>query len=130
MGAPAQVVTRRVIEKIPKCPLLWLKNLMPTHVDETWRAQVTGVLNKCIDAYDDIADGYIMEYHQKVYGEEALARQWASCGMQHLYRAFRAVVAKTMSFTDWDIVNCHSSLLMQMCPLHNIKCLFAHRLYV
>ena len=74
MAAPAQVVTRRLIEKIPKCTLLWLKNQVPTYVDEDWRAQVTGALNKCIDAYDDNADGYVVEYHQKVYGEEALAR--------------------------------------------------------
>ena len=82
----------------------------------------TGALNECIDAHDDNANGYVVEYHNKVYGEEALSRQWASCGMQGVYKPFRADIAKAMTLTDWDIVNCHPSLLMQMCALHDIKC--------
>ena len=106
MAAPAQVVTRQILEKIPKCKLHWLQTQVPKYVDEKWRGQVSGALNKCIDNYDDSAGGYLVEYHQKVYGADAYARQWASCGMQRLYGPFRGILAKAMELTDWDMVNC------------------------
>ena len=75
MTAPVQVVTRQLFERIPKCKLNWMQIQVTKYVDEEWRAQVSGALNKCIDNYDDSAGGYIVEFHQKLYGADAYARQ-------------------------------------------------------
>ncbi len=64
--------------------LRWLQTQVDKYVDKEWRVQVSGALKKCIDRYDDSTGGYIVKYNQKVYGTDAYARHWASCGMQRL----------------------------------------------
>jgi len=99
---------------------------LQTQVDKCiykeWRAHVSGALNKCNDNYDDSAGGYIVGYHQKMYGADAYARQWASCGMQRLYAPFRGILAKDMELTDWNIVNSHPVLLAQLCGQYSLSC--------
>jgi hypothetical protein len=90
----------------------WLQTQVPKYVDEEWRGQVSGALTKCIDRYDDSTGGYVVEYYQKVYGGDAYARQWASCGMQSLYAPFMGILAEAMELTDWETVNCHLALIM------------------
>ncbi len=97
---PAQVETRQTFEKIPKCKLHWVQIQVDMYVVKEWRGQVSGALKKCIDRYDDSAGGYIVEYHPKVYGTDAYARQWASYGMQRVYSPFRGALAKAMELTD------------------------------
>ena len=118
---PAQVVTRHILDKIPKCKSRWLQTQVDNYVDKEWRGQVSGALQKCIDRYDDFAGGYVVEYHQKVYGADAYARQWTSCGMQRLYTPFRGILAKAMELTDWDIVNFHPALLVQLCGQYSVS---------
>jgi len=42
--------------------------------------------------------------------------------MQRLYRSFRGTLAKTMELTDWDMVNCHPALLVQLCGQYSVSC--------
>ena len=121
-ATPSQVVTLRRLETFPKRTLQWLMTIVELHVDEAWRPQVAGALERCIEAYDDSAGGYVVEYHKKIYGGEAIGRQWASCGMQRLYAPFRGAMAKHMRLRDWDMVNAHPTFLVQICGRLGISC--------
>jgi len=67
-----------------------LQTQVDKYVDKEGRGHVSGAFKKCIDRYDDSAGMYIVEYNEKVYGADAYARKWASCGMQRLYAMFMA----------------------------------------
>jgi hypothetical protein len=84
------------------------------HADEASRPQVAAAIQRCIDAYDDVDEGYVVEYHRKVFGGNVAGRQNASCGMQSVKKKFRATIARTLHLTDWDIKNCHPTLLPQL----------------
>ncbi len=112
----------RRVERIQKCQLGWLKAHVENYTDEGWHAQVSAAIQRCIDAYDDVEEGYIVEYHRKVFGGNAAGRQFASCGMQSLYKPFRAAIARASQLTDWDIKNCHPTLLLQLCERLGVPC--------
>ena len=42
--------------------------------------------------------------------------------MQPLYKPFRAAIARTLQLTDWDIRNCHPTLLLQLCEHLDVPC--------
>ncbi len=90
----SKIVTMRRVERIKKCQLGWLKAHVENYTDKGWHAQVTAAIQRCIDAYDDVEEGYVVEYHRKVIGGSAAGRQFALCGMQSLYKPFRAAIAR------------------------------------
>ncbi len=79
-------------------------------------------IQQCIDAYDDVDEGYVVEYHRKVFGGNAAVRQFASCGMQCVYKPFRAAIARASQLTDWDIRSCRPTLLLQLCEHLDVPC--------
>ena len=42
--------------------------------------------------------------------------------MQSLYKPVRAVIARASQLTDWDIRNCHPTLLLQLCEHLGVPC--------
>ena len=86
----------RRVEKIQICQLGWLKAHVEDFADEGWYAQVAASIQQCIDAYDNAEDGNVVEYHLKVFGGIPAGRMFASCGMQSLYKPFRAAIARTL----------------------------------
>ena len=63
----------------------------------------------------------VVEYHCKVFGGNPAGRHFASCGIQSLYKSFRAAVSGASQLTDWDIRNCHPTLLLQLFEHLNIS---------
>lgn len=120
MSAQTPVLLRR-IEQIGRVHLRWLRSKVPEVNDEDWVAQGYAAIDRCLENYSDADGGYLVEYHQKIYGRP-IGRYWASCGMQRLYAPFRAVIARAMGLTDWDMVNCHPHLLLQLCDKHDLEC--------
>ena len=118
----SKLVTMRRVEHIKKCQLGWLKARVDFYADEASRPQVAAAIQRCIDAYDDEEEGYVVEYHRKVFGGSPAGRQFASCGMQSLYKPFRAAIARASQLTDWDIKNCHPTLLLQLCEHLGVPC--------
>jgi hypothetical protein len=112
----------RRVERIRKCQLGRLKAHLENYTDEGWHAQVTAAIQRCIDAYDDVKEGYVVEYHRKVFGRNVAGRQFASCGMQSLYKPFRAVIASASQLNGWDIKNCHPTLILQLCEYLGVPC--------
>ena len=124
MTTPEKGVTRQTLEKIPKCKLQWLQTQVQKYVDDEWRARFPALSKNAMTVTMILPVGHLVEYHQKVYGADAIARQFASCGMQRLYAPFRGILAKAMELTDWDIVKCHPALLVQLCGQYSVSCPF------
>jgi len=116
------MITMRRVEKIQICQQGWLKAHVEDFADEEWYAQVATSIQRCIDAYDNAEGGYVVEYHRKVFDGIPAGRQFASCGMQSVYKPIRAAIARTLQLTDWDIRNCHPTLLLQLCEHLGVPC--------
>jgi hypothetical protein len=112
------------IEKFPLIKLYWLIEQVNFVYagDKDKIPQVKAALKKCVKAYDGTLGGYYVEYSKKEYEEGPIGRRYASCGMQSMPRAFRAIIAKSMKLTDWDMVNSQPTLLVQLCAVYGIDC--------
>ena len=86
----SKLVTMRRVERVKKCQLGWLKAHMENSTDEDWHAQVAAAIQRGIDAYDDVQEGYVVEYHRKVFGGNAAGCQFAFC----------AAIARASQLTD------------------------------
>ncbi len=71
-----KLVTMRRVEQIKKFQLGGLKAHVESHTDEGWRPQFATAIQRCIDAYADVEEGYVVRNHRKVFGG-----MFASCGM-------------------------------------------------
>jgi hypothetical protein len=53
VSAPVLAPALTRVELVNKIQFQWLLTQVNTYVDDTWCSQVTGDLNRCINAYDD-----------------------------------------------------------------------------
>jgi hypothetical protein len=52
------------VERIKKCQLGSLNSHVWHYADKASRPQVAAAIQRCIDAYDDVEEGYVVEYHR------------------------------------------------------------------
>ena len=60
----SKIVTMGRVERIKKCQLGWLNSHVWHYADKASRPQVAAAIQRCIDAYDDVEEGYVVEYHR------------------------------------------------------------------
>ncbi len=90
----------RRVEQIQKCQLYWLNAHVWRYADETSCPHDAANIQRGINAYGDVEEGYIVEYHRKVFGGNAAGHQIASCGMQSMKTPFLAAIARSLQLTD------------------------------
>ena len=125
MSSSTLSANRVFVENVNLRALHWLSTQLSTemtalYADPDELANYT-YIKKLLQSFIKGRGSIKVQYKRSQYDREGIYRLYSSGGLQQIPSKFRGLLCQGIS-TDIDIVNCHPTIVLNLCRQHDIEC--------